>query len=858
MNISKMLREKAANATISPNELFGSKDFQDYFSRIAEGLTEKWGNAPTIRISNDGENGPVAYTDGDVVHLNRTNSLVGKVKGLYKKFLVMLGIGFHELAHIIYLDFDGDHYQLERLEKGELPGAGPFTGEAADELRAALKSRNWQTFFQGLYHRLSNFAADNHDEEALIKANQWASFYGRSSLVERCILTTRQILQAQTSTVEKMLEKTEGKPSLDLMLGMMFQYIRFGYLLVWDPATLDTETAKSLKPFEADLDLISTTDSTVEKYSGITRIVLQLWPIIKDKVQNNDDQSQQSQPQQGNPQNSGDQQQDQSQGGGSGSGSDNKDQGDTSDGQGGGSDADQSEDGSDDQSGKGGSDSKQPKKDGPKKKDGQNAGTSSDPQNQDGQSDGGDQSGQSSAPSLSNASLDDLLDAMNKAAGEQGESSAPKGCSSSSAAKQNQQDDQTGGQDNPTEGGDQGRSSQTQSDEIQSSDGSNGQEDSSEQGQTSKDQSSDGSDDQEDGSEPGQPSDQGDSSDQSDTVKGQVQPKDTEGDTEQDGDGEDDDADGDKSAQDFKNLVDKMKNAKAAEQTEKQLDKERKVEVNAINASGPHSNLRVNVFRVGTPTPRAIESYNRVYAEVSSYSKRLQRLVQQQFEELVMGTTIRHRDFGRDFDVRDAFRPDQKFFTIKKQPDDIPEIVVALLVDLSGSMMGARLAAALKAAVMLYDFCCGLKIPCMICGHNLTQLDNSWNLTIASDFDSVTDQDKYRIMEMRADGCNRDGAAIEVVQGLLAKRPEDHKLCFVLSDGQPNAPGYGDKKAKEDIQSIIAKYRRKGVETFATAIGDDKKQIQEIYGDGYLDIDDLSKLPTTLTKLLKKVILTNI
>ena len=49
-----------------------------------------------------------------------------------------------------------------------------------------------------------------------------------------------------------------------------------------------------------------------------------------------------------------------------------------------------------------------------------------------------------------------------------------------------------------------------------------------------------------------------------------------------------------------------------------------------------------------------------------------------------------------------------------------------------------------------------------------------------------------------------------------------------------------------------------GIEVFAAAIGNDKEHIQAIYGDGFLDITDLSKFPKMLTGMVKKRILRNI
>ena len=82
--------------------------------------------------------------------------------------------------------------------------------------------------------------------------------------------------------------------------------------------------------------------------------------------------------------------------------------------------------------------------------------------------------------------------------------------------------------------------------------------------------------------------------------------------------------------------------------------------------------------------------------------------------------------------------------------------------------------------------------------------------------------------------------------------PEEVKLMFIISDGQPNADNYGGNSAKEDIRSIVSKYKKKGIQTFAAAIGDDRERIREIYGSGYLDITDLSQLPKTLVNMVKK------
>ena len=51
---------------------------------------------------------------------------------------------------------------------------------------------------------------------------------------------------------------------------------------------------------------------------------------------------------------------------------------------------------------------------------------------------------------------------------------------------------------------------------------------------------------------------------------------------------------------------------------------------------------------------------------------------------------------------------------------------------------------------------------------------------------------------------------------------------------------------------IKQEYTRKGILFVAAAIGDDKQNIERIYGDSFLDITDLNQLPTKLAGVVKR------
>ena len=304
--------------------------------------------------------------------------------------------------------------------------------------------------------------------------------------------------------------------------------------------------------------------------------------------------------------------------------------------------------------------------------------------------------------------------------------------------------------------------------------------------------------------------------------------------------------------------LDKIENEIAEEKAEEQMDKTTKAELNreikTANATSSHKNIPVRILQhnANEVSPSDVRSYEETLAEIKPYSERIQRQIRNEMK-MEASDTDRFLQYGRYIDFCQIYRPDQKFFMNRNDPEDPPEMAVSVLIDLSGSMIGEKEQAARKAAILLNDFTRGLRIPTAITGH--TTSNRSVLYHVYSDFNFVSNQ-SVALAEIQADwnGCNRDGAAIEIAASHLAKRPEDIKLLFILCDGQPNHPDcdYGGDEAKKDIQEIVKRYKRQGIETIACAIDGDKEQIQAIYRDSYLDITDLSKLPKTLTGLIKK------
>jgi nitric oxide reductase activation protein len=77
-------------------------------------------------------------------------------------------------------------------------------------------------------------------------------------------------------------------------------------------------------------------------------------------------------------------------------------------------------------------------------------------------------------------------------------------------------------------------------------------------------------------------------------------------------------------------------------------------------------------------------------------------------------------------------------------------------------------------------------------------------------------------------------------------------MLILVSDGQPADTGYYGTAAEEDLRGVKREYSKKGILFVAAAIGDDKTNIERIYGDAFMDITDLNKLPVALTNVVKR------
>lgn len=272
-----------------------------------------------------------------------------------------------------------------------------------------------------------------------------------------------------------------------------------------------------------------------------------------------------------------------------------------------------------------------------------------------------------------------------------------------------------------------------------------------------------------------------------------------------------------------------------------------------LELGNAHKGVDFRIMRMPNVGSCLMDAYEMAAPPLLLYSKQLQKRWKRILKERAKEGKQSGLLMGRRIESRMLMDQEGKIFSKRKLPEKKQDLAVALLIDESGSMCGMdRVTYARAAAIMVYDFCKAMHIPLSIIGHTE---ETDVELYVYTDYDSCDEKDRYRLMDISARNGNRDGAALRFTAERLMKQPEESKLLMLISDGQPAGNGgYLGTAAEEDLRGIQKEYTRKGIMFVAAAIGTDKENIERIYGDAFLDITDLEKLPFLLVKRIEKEI----
>lgn len=184
-------------------------------------------------------------------------------------------------------------------------------------------------------------------------------------------------------------------------------------------------------------------------------------------------------------------------------------------------------------------------------------------------------------------------------------------------------------------------------------------------------------------------------------------------------------------------------------------------------------------------------------------------------------------------------------FARRIEKSDEAELFVSLILDSSGSMSGQRLMNTAVTTAIILEACSALKIPVSIKGFssNYTCCD----VTHYWDYQYKNPNCKQNIVQMYASGGTPLAEALRYEKEYLSKVRYADKLCFVITDGEPNS-----------TSSAIAELAQlsKDALVYGVAIGDDVPQLTRIFGESkFIDARDIKTLPFQIGNIIKRNII---
>lgn len=168
-------------------------------------------------------------------------------------------------------------------------------------------------------------------------------------------------------------------------------------------------------------------------------------------------------------------------------------------------------------------------------------------------------------------------------------------------------------------------------------------------------------------------------------------------------------------------------------------------------------------------------SYRTTYAflcrQVQPVVEKLVKTITQTLKEENLTGERRGRFYGKKLDTSRLYRTDLRVWKDRKAPKKEINLAISLLLDESGSMSGSKSEMTRLTAILFAEACEKLNIPLEINGHSTSGI--FVELYNYKNFDSVDRNDKFRLVDISARGCNRDGAAVIYGCERLLKRRED-------------------------------------------------------------------------------------
>jgi nitric oxide reductase activation protein len=198
---------------------------------------------------------------------------------------------------------------------------------------------------------------------------------------------------------------------------------------------------------------------------------------------------------------------------------------------------------------------------------------------------------------------------------------------------------------------------------------------------------------------------------------------------------------------------------------------------------------------------------------------------------------------------------DNRLFT-ERVIEGRPDVLMALLVDMSGSMAhGSKLPTAQRLAqLMLWALHDQAGVATRIWGHTGDNYDGL-GADIYRLWEPGDPLTRLGLIDALEHGNNYDSWAIQYCVSQMVEEPQPQKVLVVLSDGLPAGSQYGGTAAANHVLQVTDWARQQGINVIQVALGDDLQmadQIAMFRAENIIPYTSEAALPRQLTNVLDR------
>ena len=272
---------------ITDKQFFTSRLLAGHFEEIAQAQTRRYGYRRRIKVHIiwNKDLGFAARINHSIIEINAGNECVTGIKGRPDRYNMISGLFAHELGHALYTDFLGYQTHLLRLAAGVwFPKKPKLSGMEERRNERELwdycrQSPAHQEAFLKVAHEIANVLEDAYLEEQML--DRYPGQLGQNLAYMRARDFEDQ------PTVTQLLEREDDEDNWCqwlTLIQLILCYVRWGEIKYGD-TSLKHERIQTIFRLIPVMDQSVLTHDSHERMDAINRILVRLWPEIKEFLQ---------------------------------------------------------------------------------------------------------------------------------------------------------------------------------------------------------------------------------------------------------------------------------------------------------------------------------------------------------------------------------------------------------------------------------------------------------------------------------------------------------------------------------------------------------------------------------------------